>query len=459
MPTIFSKRHPSSGRQRNLLSPIRQVAWGLALLLCAPAAWAGSITNPHQAYEALDQGSPRVRIAPDAATLQALQDYLSRQFQKKPLAAETGAHLIGRREGGGGDVVWAFRSKKPRTVKVVAERGRSWPMIRLNDSDWWVAAERFPDFSSCHYRFEVDGQRQTQSQRFGFETYPPNHPDSKVQAGVPQGELTDMGTHVSKIHFPGAQRQWWIYVPAQYKQHPEKPASLIVFNDGGGFCKGDGNACIVLDNLIHKQKLPVTIALFVNPGSFPAAKGTPGRSNRSDEYDTCTPRFATFLDEEILNIVREKYNISTDPWDHAICGSSSGASCAFTAAWHRNDLFRRVISFVGSYCDFRPVDAYPVYQEQGFRVESNRFSQWKTAHDYPGLIRKTNPRREIRVVLQDGKNDLDNTLGNWFLNNERMAAALSYAGYPYQFIIGEGMHSSQHGKSVLPDVLTWAFAH
>lgn len=437
---------------------LRLLAGSVVLLGTLHPVLAEQIASPREVHEMLYSEPPRVRKNLDAETSERLQAYLNEQFKKKNLAEEAGAHLIGKKEKGGGDVVWAFRSSKAKEVNVVAERNRSWPMMKLGESGWWIAAESFPDFISCHYRFEVDGQRQVKTDRFGFETFPLADPDSHVQAGVPQGELIDMGTHVSKIHFPGAQRQWWIYVPAQYKQHPETATSLIVFNDGGGFCKGDGNACVVLDNLIHKQQLPPTIAVFVNPGSFPASKpGDQARSNRSDEYDTCTPRFASFLDEEILNIVREKYKISTDPWEHAICGSSSGASCAFTAAWHRNDLFRRVISFVGSYCDFRAVNDYPVYAQQGFQLESNRFGQWKTAHDYPALIRKTTPRREIRIVLQDGRNDLDNMLGNWFLANEQMDVALSFAGYPHRFIIGDGMHSGAHSKAILPETLRYVW--
>ncbi len=427
----------------------------IALIVCGTAtiSWGQSFKSPKQIHQLLQEGVPL-----NAAKSQALREAIEKKYAKDDLSKGEQNVWIEKNDQGGGTVVWAFRHPQAKTVTIRAERERQWPMQKLEGSDLWVASAEFPNFSSCHFRYEIDGGKRIAGKRFGFESFPLTHPDSHEQADVPKAELIDMGTHVSKKHFPGAERQWWIYVPVQYKQAPDKPASLIVFNDGGGFCKGAGNACTVLDNLIHKKQLPVTIAVFVNPGTFPATKpGAQPRSNRSDEYDTCTPRYATFLDEEILSIVREKYKLSDDPWEHAICGSSSGASCAFTAAWHRNDLFRRVISFIGSYCDFRPVGSYPIYREEGFLLESNQFGQWKTAHDYPGLIRKTEPRKEIRVVLQDGKNDLDNTLGNWFLNNERMDAALSYAGYEHIFIIGEGFHSSQHGKSILPEVLTWVW--
>ena len=40
-----------------------------------------------------------------------------------------------------------------------------------------------------------------------------------------------------------------------------------------------------------------------------------------------------------------------------------------------------------------------------------------------------------------GENDLDNTLGNWYLNNLRMKAALDFSGYTNKAVWGKGMHS------------------
>lgn len=420
----------------------RQVLWMLIVLLGALAHRASAQTVK-DVYDYLQQGKPT------GAASKALEQFLQKKFEKQDLTKGTHKHLVQNLEEGGGYVAWVLQAPGNAKPVVVAEKGQKWPMVRIGTSNLWVAAEKFPNFSAAHYRYEVNGQRLGGSERVGFESYT-WLPDSLEQPGVPKGQLIEMGKHVSKTYFPGAQRDWWVYVPAQYDS--QKPAKLLVFNDGGGFAKGEGNACTVLDNLIHQKKVPVTIAVFINPGVFPEKNN---QSNRGNEYDTCTPRFATFLDEEMLPLVREKYRISDDPWDHAICGSSSGGSCAFTAAWHRNDLFRRVITFVGSFCDFRPLQDYPVYGGDTFSLERDRFGQWKTAHDYPALIRKTNPKKEIKIFLQDGENDLDNTLGNWPLNNERMAAALEYGGYDYKFVMGKGIHSSRHGKAILPEILVW----
>jgi enterochelin esterase family protein len=109
---------------------------------------------------------------------------------------------------------------------------------------------------------------------------------------------------------------------------------------------------------------------------------------------------------------------------------SSGGICALTVAWERPDLFRKVLSHIGSFTNIRG------------------------GHVYPSLIRKTE-KKPLRVFLQDGSNDLDNEHGNWPLANREMAAALKFAGYDYEFVFGEGAHNGNHGGAIFPDSMRW----
>jgi enterochelin esterase family protein len=256
-------------------------------------------------------------------------------------------------------------------------------------------------------------------------------PDSQIQKSVPQGKVTQMPAWSDSKIYPGTTRDWWVYVPAQYSK--DKPAAVAVFCDGGGFVKPDGQfrAPVVFDNLIAKGEMPVTIGIFIQPGMFlnKDSKEKP-RSNRSFEYDSLGDQHARFLLEEILPAVAKDYNLSTNPDDRMICGNSSGGICAFTVAWERPDAFRKVISHIGSFTNIRG------------------------GHVYPALVRKTD-KKPIKVFLQDGRNDLDNQFGNWPLANQDMAAALKFAGYDYQFVLGEGTHNGKHGAALLPDTLRW----
>lgn len=263
---------------------------------------------------------------------------------------------------------------------------------------------------------------------FGADEYK-HGPDSERQEGVPKGTVTKK-SWTSKV-FTGTVRDYFVYVPSQYDK--EKPACVMIFQDGGGYLqeKGDWRVPVVFDNLIHKKEMPVTIAIGINPGVLPAAgpKQHP-RFNRSFEYDSPTEQYARFLLDEILPEVAKEYNLSANPSDRAICGASSGGICAFTAAWHRPDAFRRVLSTIGS------------------------FTNLKKAHELPSWIRKNEPK-PIRVFLQDGANDLDIYAGSWFVSNQDMASALKYAGYDYKWVEGTGGHDGKQAGSIFPDALRW----
>jgi enterochelin esterase family protein len=251
-------------------------------------------------------------------------------------------------------------------------------------------------------------------------------PDSKEQPGVPKGSVKQMPPWKSKV-FEGTTRDWWVYVPAQYK--PEQPACVMVFQDGRG---PQGYVPTVFDNLIAKGQMPVTVGIFIQPGTR-----ADGRSNRSFEYDTLSDQYARFLLEEILPEVEKSVNLRKDANSRAISGSSSGGICAFTVAWERPEQFSKVLSWVGS---FTNIASGPSRREGG--------------HNYPALIRKTD-KKPIRVFLQDGENDLDNVHGSWPLANQSMAKSLAFKGYDYKFVYGQGFHSGRHGQAILPESLRW----
>ncbi|HSH93589.1 MAG TPA: alpha/beta hydrolase-fold protein [Roseimicrobium sp.] len=274
-------------------------------------------------------------------------------------------------------------------------------------------------------------------------------PDSMVKPGVPQGSVEKFTFKDSKV-FPGTVRDCWIYVPKQYDG--SKPAALMVFCDGGGFVNTNGQFRVpaVFDNLIASKEMPVTIALFINPGNFPAAeKGQKDRSNRSFEYDSPTDLYAKFLIEEMLPPLEAKYKITKDPAGRAICGNSSGGICAFVAAWERPDVFGKVVSHIGSFTNIRGGYIYPPL------IRRTKTDNAKNYYKTPEELTLLENRRKIRVFLQDGSNDLDNLHGNWPLANQDMAAALKYAGWDFQFVLGDGAHSGKHGGAIFPETMRW----
>jgi sugar lactone lactonase YvrE/enterochelin esterase-like enzyme len=255
-------------------------------------------------------------------------------------------------------------------------------------------------------------------------------PDSKPQEGVPKGDVMKFTFDKSKI-FPGTTREYWIYVPKQYDA--TKPACVYVNQDGI-----QNNAPIVFDNLIARGEMPVTIGIFVMHGRVKAPnEGALDRFNRSYEYDGLGDSYARFLLEELLPEVEMKttgdgraIKLSKDGNDRAIGGSSSGAIAAFTAAWERPDAFSRVFSSIGTYVGLRG------------------------GNEYSTLVRKFEPK-PIRVFLQDGSNDLNIYGGDWWMANQAMERALTFAGYEVTHVWGDGGHNGKHAGAIFPDAIRW----
>lgn len=298
--------------------------------------------------------------------------------------------------------------------------------------------------------------------------YPKDPAFAPLQKGD-MGETITFTMENSKI-YAGTSREITVYVPKEYTG--KEPACLLVCLDGVLF-----NAITVMQNLIRSGEMPVTIGLFVQPGIIYARSGEAGSSskagsgskvgsgskagsgikagsgagesssgaqkrvqryNRSNEFDRVDGTFARFLEEEVLPLVAtlkcsggQPILISSNPNNRAITGASSGAICAFSAAWFRPDLFRRVYSSVGTFVAMRG------------------------GNQYPWIIRKTEPK-PLRIYLQDGVNDAWNPLfGEWWEANQLMESALDFAGYELFFKWDRGGHSIKHGTALFPDAMRW----
>jgi enterochelin esterase family protein len=273
-------------------------------------------------------------------------------------------------------------------------------------------------------------------------------PDSQEQEGVPKGKVVGPLTLASKSVYPNTTRNYWVYVPAQYDA--SKPACLMIFQDGHFFVNKSGEYRIptVFDNLIYRREMPVTIAVFINPGRTPEQKEATSNewgdrtNNRRIEYNALDDKYSRLIVDELLPEIKKEWNISDRPEDRGIGGASSGAICAFTVAWHRPDQFRKVISTIGS------------------------FTNIMGGHVYPDLI-KENEAKPIRIFLQDGSNDnrgirrrggqepTYDPKWDWYSQNRKMVEALVEKKYDVNWTWGIGSHSNKHGGAIMPEMLRW----
>jgi sugar lactone lactonase YvrE/enterochelin esterase-like enzyme len=255
-------------------------------------------------------------------------------------------------------------------------------------------------------------------------------PGLVTAADVPKGEVKQYTFEASKV-FPGTTRDYWVYVPQQYKA--DKPACVFVCQDGIQY-----KAPEVFDKLIAEGDMPVTIGVFIMHGKVKGPSDQAlDRMNRSFEYDGLGDGYARFVLDEILPEVEKKttadgrqIRLSTDGNDRCIAGNSSGAICAFTAAWERPDAFRRVFSAIGTYVGLRG------------------------GNEYPTLVRKFEPK-PLRIFLEDGSNDNNIYAGDWWMANQELERSLTFAGYEVKHDWGDGPHNANHATELFPDAMRW----
>lgn len=250
-------------------------------------------------------------------------------------------------------------------------------------------------------------------------------------------------------------RRIFVYVPAAYRDGTKAP--ILVLHDGPNRMD---LVCRALDNLtISKdpaRKLPAFIVIAVENG------GDDGKgSQRGLEYDTMSDRLARFIQEEVLPAVLNHAEIraafpnlawTEDPWGKAVMGCSSGGAAALTMGWFRPDLFRRLITYSGTFVDQQDDDApeeatYPL-------------GAWEY-HSSMKLIENTDPK-PLRIFTHVAEHDLrptdpEETYHNWVMANQRTAAALKAKGYDYRFVFSrDSKHCDRRVfESTLADTLVW----
>jgi enterochelin esterase family protein len=371
-----------------------------------------------------------------------LRDAITASFEAKAL--KDGTAWAGR----GQDFFFAAEAASEPVLFIDDRPGPK--MQSLAGSALWYAVARIEGSGKAHvFHYVLEGKE------FGGSLNVPVFGEmSYLQPGVPTGTLSEKIVHTSKI-YDGMKSEYWIYVPAQYDA--QTPAALMVFQDGGAYTDRNGGtmALNVIDNLIAQKKIPVMICVFINPGDISESPGTPTYkfvkayadkwqrdlkdSMRSTLYDTVSDRYVRFLRDEILADVAAKYNIRKDAYSRAITGLSSGGICSFNAAWQMPEQFSRVITWIGSFASIQ-------WKEDPANPDGGQ--------DYPEKVLRE-PKRNIRVWLQDGSGDLELRYGSWAPANIRMANALKMTNYDFHFSFGKGSHSTAHGAAEFPAEMIW----
>jgi hypothetical protein len=347
-------------------------------------------------------------------------------------------------------------------LAIVLGRGaapsRPQPPMRDPNTPGYVAAQELPD-----------GEVPPADAEGNF-IIGPTHiaaPEMTPQEGVPQGTLVEftMSSADSKI-YPGIARdpgtfgtvdptdpaklivttsrpapytrRVTVYVPQQYV--PGTAAPFIVGTDGP-----DPLLFTALDNLIAQKRVPVMVAVSIGNGG-----GDAQGSQRGLEYDTMSGRYAEFVESEVLPEVEKRANVklTKDPDGRATMGCSSGGSAALIMAWYHPELYRRVLTYSGTY----------VNQQWPPSAETPH-----GAWEFHERLIPDSPVKPIRIWLQVGDRDFFNPgimrdgMHDWVLANQNMARVLAAKGYHYQFVFARNAgHCDRSAKlQTLPEALEW----
>ena len=172
-------------------------------------------------------------------------------------------------------------------------------------------------------------------------------------------------------------------------------------------------------------------------------------------------RFARFINDEVLPAVLTnpeiraaypKVAFTENPWGKATMGCSSGGAAALTMGWFRPDLFRRLITYSGTFVDQQDDDAA---EEKEYPLGA-----WEY-HSSMKLI-EASEKKPLRIFTHVA--DKDNGAGrpeesyhNWVMANERTAAALKAKGYDYRYVFSRGSRHCDKRvfEHTLADTLVW----
>lgn len=371
---------------------------------CSAAVYAAA--NP------LEQLIDAARQGPSAP---GLADMVSRT-----LSAKGGTAVWGQ------DYLFVVESSEPASVSIDFEPPVA--MQKIAASNLWMRLVKMR--VGVTHAFEYSAGGKPLGNRSDVTGY---NPDSYPKPGVPRGTLSEKHTITSKI-YDGMKADFWFY--ASPGVDPSVPAPLMVWQDGQSLIAGDLSKMrlfTVTENLVAQKLIPPMVHVMIAPCIAPD-----GKRMRSIEYDTLSDRYDRFLLEEVLPEVEKVYKLRQDGYSRAIAGESSGGICSLNAAWYMPDKFSRVHSAIGS---FTSIQWRPKEKLDGGNL-------------YPFKVRKE-AKRNIRMWMSDGSDDLENAHGSWPLQSIQLANSLKMRGYDFHFRFGHATHDPAQAALDLPESLAW----
>ena len=209
-------------------------------------------------------------------------------------------------------------------------------MQTITGTDFWYLSRQFEADARLDYKYVVNGSNWILDPLNPYQCwggYGPNSelrmpqyippPEIEYYPEIPHGSLSDSSYYSENL---GNSRTVRIYLPPGYAESSDYYPSML-FHDGLEYVDLAA-ADHVLDYLIHHELIEPVIGIFVPP------------VNRTEEYaGNLQEEFTTFIVEELLPHLDQRYRIETAPGRRATLGASNGGNIALHLAVEHPEVF------------------------------------------------------------------------------------------------------------------------
>jgi Putative esterase len=228
-----------------------------------------------------------------------------------------------------------------------------------------------------------------------------------------------------------------VYIPSQLDARSKNVRFLVVFDAGFFFSIVQP----VVNNMIHEGRIPPMVVVGIDAGGQDAQG-----SQRGFEYDTVSGTNAEWIETEVLPLVEKNAGVglTKDPDRRVAFGISSSGVAAWTMAWFRPDLYRRIIAYSPTVVN-QQWPHNPALRGGAWEYHS----MWAGPTDlrFPGVgspLILNSPKRPIIMWFDCGDRDLfyysasmADGMHDWTLAAENLARVLAEKNYDYQFIFSQ----------------------
>jgi enterochelin esterase-like enzyme len=238
----------------------------------------------------------------------------------------------------------------------------------------------------------------------------------QVRNDIAKGTLSQVTYEASAVK-AGLERWMEVYTPAGYSESKKYPVLFLLHGIGGNESHewtGQGNAAVILDNLIADGKIEPMIVVFPNgnvtTGDEAGGGGMRGFGGGGDAAqisgDGWGKNFETDLLKDIIPFIEKNYSVYTDASHRAIAGLSMGGGQALDYGLTHLDTFAYVGGF-SSAPNTRTVDLLFPDPE---KAKAMLKLLWISSGNQDGLI--TNSLRVHQYAKEQGIDHIWHVDGN-----------------------------------------------